>query len=307
MALKPDVTLSIIKNTKATRTSREKLYYIENVYRESKESRNYKEISQMGLECLGNIGQQEIYEVLTLAAKTLKTISGDFVMEISHMDFALELLKTMNLQEQTYIRLLKLIRNKNRDGIVKVSSEVGLSQEQISNLCSLTTLHGPVGKTLKGAGKLVVNDEMRDLLESLSKLCDLLVGTVGADNLQLDFSMVNDIDYYNGIIFKGYIKGLPSHVLAGGQYDRAMGIFEKNAGAIGFALYLNEVARLSEINGRVAVKEKKKDMLTVALPKGRLGNQVYKMFAEAGYECRTLMIKTESLFWKTGNWASDIC
>ena len=285
LALKPDVTLSIIKNTNATPGCREKLYYIENVYRESKESRNYVEISQMGLECLGDIRQPEILEVLTLAGRTLKTISSEYVMELSHMDFALELLKTMNLTDQTYFRLVKLIRNKNADGICKVSEEAGLTNDQKDALCKLTSLHGPVAKTIKTAMKLAVNQEMKDLLQSLSDLCEPLAETLGTDKLQLDFSMVNDIDYYNGIIFKGYIKGLPSHVLAGGQYDRAMKIFGKNAGAIGFALYLNEVARLSEINGRTAVKEKKKDMITVALPKGRLGNQVYKIFAKAGYEC----------------------
>ncbi len=285
LALKPDVTLSIIKNTKATPDCGEKLYYIENVYRESKESRNYMEISQMGLEFLGDIGQPEVLEVLTLAGRTLKTISSEYVMELSHMDFALELLKTMNLPEPTYFRLVKLIRNKNADGICKVSELAGLNEEQKDALCKLTSLHGPVARTIKTAMKLAVNQEMKELLQSFSNLCEPLAEALGADKLQLDFSMVNDIDYYNGIIFKGYIKGLPSHVLAGGQYDRAMKIFGKNAGAIGFALYLNEVARLSEINGRNAVKEKKKDMITVALPKGRLGNQVYKIFAKAGYEC----------------------
>lgn len=37
MALKPDVTLSIAKNTKADKNTCEKVYYLESVYRESKE------------------------------------------------------------------------------------------------------------------------------------------------------------------------------------------------------------------------------------------------------------------------------
>ena len=36
MALKPDVTLSIAKNTKADKNTCEKVYYLESVYRESK-------------------------------------------------------------------------------------------------------------------------------------------------------------------------------------------------------------------------------------------------------------------------------
>ena len=69
MALKPDVTLSIIKNTKATRKNSEKLYYIENVYRESKESHTFKEINQLGLEMLGEVDMAGVSEVALTATK----------------------------------------------------------------------------------------------------------------------------------------------------------------------------------------------------------------------------------------------
>ena len=49
LAMKPDVTLSVINNTRATREKSEKLYYIENVYRENRENHCFKEINQMGL------------------------------------------------------------------------------------------------------------------------------------------------------------------------------------------------------------------------------------------------------------------
>ena len=50
MALKPDVTMSIVKNTRATGKCPEKLYYMESVYRLSREVREIKEIFQIGLE-----------------------------------------------------------------------------------------------------------------------------------------------------------------------------------------------------------------------------------------------------------------
>ncbi|HUM55949.1 MAG TPA: ATP phosphoribosyltransferase regulatory subunit, partial [Bacillota bacterium] len=95
LALKPDVTLSIIKNTRADLSSQEKLYYIENVYRESKESHTFKEIPQVGLEFIGKVGKEGIIETVCLAAETLKTVSRNYVLEISHMDFAVELLQSM--------------------------------------------------------------------------------------------------------------------------------------------------------------------------------------------------------------------
>lgn len=286
MALKPDVTLSIIKNSRADRTTTERLHYVENVYRESKESRTFKEISQMGLECMGPIGPGEVTEVLSLAVRTLRTVSPDYVLVLSHMDFALELLDSFDLPEPARNHLLRLIRNKNSDGICKVAGASGLSPAQTDALCRLTGLHGPAEKTIRAAAALAVNDRMKGLLGEFAGAVEALAAAVSAKGLQVDFSMVNDIDYYNGIIFKGYIKGLPSHVLAGGQYDRAMKIFGKNAGAIGFALYLNEVARLGDRaeNGESA-GESSRDMLTVALPKGRLGTEVFRILEAAGYGC----------------------
>jgi ATP phosphoribosyltransferase regulatory subunit len=59
----------------------------------------------------------------------------------------------------------------------------------------------------------------------------------------LNFSIANNADYYNGIIFNGYISGIPRTVLSGGRYDKLLDKFGKNVGAIGFALYLGELER----------------------------------------------------------------
>ena len=55
--------------------------------------------------------------------------------------------------------------------------------------------------------------------------------------------------YYSGLVFKGYAKGVPDSVLSGGQYDRLLDHMGKNARAIGFALYLDQLDRLAEEEG----------------------------------------------------------
>jgi ATP phosphoribosyltransferase regulatory subunit len=61
--------------------------------------------------------------------------------------------------------------------------------------------------------------------------------------LRIDFSVVNDMQYYNGIVFRGFVYGVPVSVLSGGQYDRLMRKMGRSAGAIGFAVYLDELER----------------------------------------------------------------
>ena len=68
----------------------------------------------------------------------------------------------------------------------------------------------------------------------------------GLDTVRLDFSLVNDVDYYNGIVFRGFLDGVAAGVLSGGRYDRLMTRMGKRGGAIGFAVYLDRLERFQE-------------------------------------------------------------
>ena len=93
------------------------------------------------------------------------------------------------------------------------------------------------------------------------------------------------MEYYNGLVFQGYLKALPRPLLKGGRYDLLMQQFTPGAGAIGFAVYLDELDRLSAPLPPVQKHSTDKVMLNVALPKGRLGDKVYNLLAGIGYGC----------------------
>lgn len=243
LAMKPDVTLSVINNTGATETKTEKLYYIENVYRENKESHCFKEINQMGLEYMGNVDKYGILEVITLAAKSLETIDSDYLLEISHMHFTIDLLESLGLGEADYLEMLNNIRQKNVTGISEIAEKARLAESITEMLCRIPFLYGEMSETIKQAKTMTVNKKMIDDIEELEEYCNILKSLGYGKNIQLDLSMVNDIDYYNGIIFRGYIRKLPGCVLAGGQYDKAMTLLNKNGKAVGFAIYLDELTK----------------------------------------------------------------
>ena len=111
MALKPDITLSIVKNAKLS-GSLTKLYYNESVFRMSDSSMDYKEIKQTGVEVLGKIDDYLVSEVLTLAAKSLKTIDKDFVLSISHMAFIPSILRELEISENAKKDIVACIRSK---------------------------------------------------------------------------------------------------------------------------------------------------------------------------------------------------
>ena len=113
---------------------------------------------------------------------------------------------------------------------------------------------------------------------------DKLSDSDESDFITIDFSIIGDVNYYNGIIFRGFIKGSPETVLSGGQYDRLLGKFGKGGKAIGFAVYVDEAEKIS-----VNRAKSESEYLNIALPKGRLGEKVYSLFEKAGYECPAVL------------------
>ena len=87
--------------------------------------------------------------------------------------------------------------------------------------------------------------EAKAALDELSRVTSVLAAN-GIGGIQVDFSIVNDMNYYNGIVFMGYIRGIPAGVLSGGQYDKLMRRMGRNCKAVGFAIYMDQLERLND-------------------------------------------------------------
>lgn len=239
LALKPDVTLSIIKNTTDKPGCKEKVYYNENVYRVSGSTHRFKEIMQTGLECIGDIDLYDILEVLYLAAKSLDTISSDFALDISHMGVFKAVLDATSKDELFKKELIRLVAEKNRHEAAALLEENGVDATLSANLLSFIDLYGKPDEVISKLDGICTDDEAKKALYELKELWSLLSKTEFADRIRVDFSVINDMNYYNGFVFKGFLNGIPEGVLAGGQYDALMERMGRRSGAIGFALYLD--------------------------------------------------------------------
>ena len=243
LALKPDVTLSIVKNTKGSRENAERVYYNENVYRARKGAGEYKEIMQVGLEYIGEVDDYATLEVLLLAQKSLKAISDQYIMDISHMGFVAGLMEEVNLPYAQQKAVLSCISEKNPHGVRVVCMEAGLAEEMTKKLEALASLYGGLEGTLEQAKALCCNEKMEQAVAELEGILRCLKIGGNEKNVNLDFSIVNDMDYYTGVIFQGFINGVPAGILSGGRYDNLLHKMGKDADAIGFAVYLDLLER----------------------------------------------------------------
>ena len=247
MALKPDVTLSIIKNGKDTEKTVQKVFYNENVYRVSKGTKTFKEIMQTGLECVGDIDDYSITEVIMLAVKSLQTVSNDYILDLSSLDILNAIFDKANLLTSARKQILNYLSQKNVKGIESVCDEQKVMDNDKLLLTSLVSTYGKPEKVKKALLSFSLDENTKKAVDKLFSVIDCLTELNVADKINVDFSVVNDLNYYNGLVFKGFISGIPTSILSGGQYDKLMKKMNRSACAIGFALYLDE---LSKLNGK---------------------------------------------------------
>jgi ATP phosphoribosyltransferase regulatory subunit len=235
MALKPDVTLSIVKNA-ASNGGVKKLYYIENVYRPNSTGRNFEEISQMGLECIGKVSKVEASTVLKLAYESLKLSGIPFRLALSHVGYISGLMRSLGIQSQHRAAVYESIVSKNPHGLKSAAEKAQLSKSAAETLEKAALLSGSAPDVLKEAEKYCGNQEMKTAVSQMKQACEAL----GDENVLVDFSIRGDESYYSGLMFAGYLEGKSRMVLFGGQYDNVLKKMNQEGGAIGFAVYLDE-------------------------------------------------------------------
>ena len=243
MALKPDITMSIIKSTKKAEPSLVKAYYNENVYRAGSGTSGFREIPQTGLECIGELDLYSVCEVLLLAAESLDAISPDYIMDISHVGLVSGFLEDAGAPASCIGELLQLVGNKNAHDAALVCRNAGMSDSAICTLETLIHLRGPLESALDELKSIELGEKAACTVKELSDISSVLGKCCLNGHLFLDLSLQCDPGYYNGVVFRGFVGGIPTGILSGGRYDGLMRKMGKASGAIGFAVYLDLLQR----------------------------------------------------------------
>ena len=235
LALKPDVTLSIIKNAGKTADT-QRVYYNENVYRVDPQTRAFREIMQTGLECIGDLSALDIAEVVLLAARSLKELGENFVLDISHMGVVGGILSKSGLSHEGKNKALQYLHQKNSHELRQLCEAENCHGEA---LLALVEAVGTPRSVFEKLEAYIRDEAIRDSLEQLQALCAVLEDFGFGENIRVDFSVGTDMKYYSGVVFKGYLEGITTGILSGGQYDKLLRKMGRGGNAVGFAIYLN--------------------------------------------------------------------
>ena len=275
LALKPDVTLSIVKNAPDEAGVVQKVYYNENVYRD------HREILEVGLECMGDLGDYEIAEVVLLAARSLAELGTVYVLDISHMGLIAAVLDSCGFDNEKKRLATEYLRRKNSHELKRLCGEAGWEK-----LGALVGCHGGL-EELSKVEKVLTTEEESQALAELRQLMEMLEGSGFGKNVRLDFSVGSDLRYYSGVVFRGYLEGIPSSVLSGGQYDKLPQRMGRKARAIGFAIYADLLARYKR-------EEESYDVDTLILHDGTVDPAVLTAKAEEAAKMGTVLVARQA-------------
>lgn len=243
LVMRPDNTVAIgrVAATKLAKLPLPlRLYYSQTVFRSDDVHTGARsEIGQCGVELLGAAGLRADLEVISLAISALDACGlSDYHIEIGHAGYFGALVK--GLEEQQAQALRELVEKKEFTAYEKVLD--GLTPgPAVEALKALPRLFGGA-EVLVRARELCRDPEAAAVIDYLETLHGVLSQAGLSRRVQFDLSLVHTIEYYTGMVFRGYGQGAAGNVLSGGRYDKLIGQFGTNMPATGFALDVEAVA-----------------------------------------------------------------
>lgn len=299
LAMRPDVTMQVARMC-ATRlagaTLPLRLRYTQRVFRENATEASAREITQIGIECIGASGAQADAEMVGLLAQALTECGlKNFKIALGSARVLRDLLDISEASEEWKTGVLQAFHNSNYVDLDELV-ESGEANEAIAQaIYKLPRLRG---------GREAIQ-EMRTMLEpfgcmqgidDLEETYNILVEQGLADSLLIDFSVMSSFDYYTGIVFEAYAPGLGSPLGSGGRYDNLLAAYGAQAiPSAGFAFYLEQVM---EALSAPQVERP----LRIAVPKGSLNEGAINALKEAGLDVscledpgRTLMFRNKDV------------
>lgn len=300
MVMRPDCTVPIAR-VAATKLKAvplpQRLYYNETVFRSGQAHKGgSSEIAQCGIELIGAAGQEADVEVIALAVEALKASSQHaFHIELGHVGLFRALAAEMNMGAAQTEQMRLLIEGKHFAALNNLL-EPYKEKPACAVLTRLSQLFGSF-EVLDEAEALVGK---REEVEYLRTLYAALQKKGYDQYIRFDLGLVHQIDYYTGVVFRGYVEGAGAPVLSGGRYDNLVEKFGRPAPAIGFSVDADAVA--SCLSQPQAPTEHR---LRIALTKGRLQDKSVEMFEGMGLDCTPIRNPGRRLVHSVPNYGLD--
>ena len=241
MVLRPDITISLMKSL-IPRWEDDlslKLFYHSTVYKNKKNGDGIIQCRQFGCEYLGEPSIDADREVVNLAFNIFRKFTDEFLLEIGSGNYIDGFVEALNISEEKEKEFKKLLYRKNKPELEIFAQKLDIKPELKELMVNILSIRGTLKEVTEKANKYFTNDRMKKGIEQLNTI-STLISKEDLDKYTLfDLSMVSRLDYYDGIMLKGYFRNLYKEILSGGRYDGLTESFGRRVPAIGFTIYFD--------------------------------------------------------------------
>ena len=241
MVLRPDITISLMKNLipRWEDVLSLKLFYHSTVYKNKRNGDGIIQCRQFGCEYLGEPSMDADREVVNLAFNILRKFTDEFLLEIGSGNYIDGFVEALNIDSDTERQFKKLLYRKNKPELEAFAQKLDIKPELKELMVNILSIRGTLKEVTERANKYFTNARMKKGIDQLNTI-STLISKEDLDKYTLfDLSMVSKLDYYDGIMLKGYYKSLYKEILSGGRYDSLTESFGKRVPAIGFTIYFD--------------------------------------------------------------------
>jgi len=257
LALRSDATTPVARMV-ATRMKRYprplRLSYLTNIFRyDELQVGKQREFLQAGIELLGTCKAEADAEVIAVAIESFKAAGlTDFQISLGQVEFFRGVLNNSKLSEMEKKKVILAVDRKDFLTLEKILADTNLTEEEKTLLTSIPQLYGKK-EVLQQARESVVNKHSQKALANLTEVYEILEDYGLTDYIFLDFGLVRGSDYYTGVVFKAYTRGIGFSLGSGGRYDNLLSEFGEDCPAVGFALSLERTLYALEKKEKLSV------------------------------------------------------
>ena len=242
LALRADMTPPIARmaaTAYAGETGPLRFYYFGDAFRENRGYQGkQRQVTQAGVELLGATGPAADGEVLALAVESLRACGlTDFRIHVGHAEFFKGILEESGLAEDQGRALQETVARRDFVASEELVQTLPLTPEQQELLLALPRLVGDV-EVLSQAAEMTRSHQALAALAQLRELNEILAAYGVAESVRFDLGLVNQLNYYTGILLRGYAYGSGYSLVDGGRYDNLGQRFGRPRPSVGFAIRL---------------------------------------------------------------------
>lgn len=240
LLLRPDITTNIIKQalSKGAIDRPLKLYYIDPIFTYDKDG-SIQTVKEFGVEMINTDGWSSDLELLRLIQAIFQTVSIDITLEIGNQSFVTNLVRMLNVGDEAGLRLQNILAGKNAPELQAFLATTNIPKPMIPFLENIFSYQGDFNRIIRDLRQCGYPDQLIKIAEDMKRLAAELNDPM----FQFDLSLVMDFDYYNGPIYRGYLKSGKSDILKGGRYDLITKDYGTVTSALGFSIKLDDFIR----------------------------------------------------------------